>query len=78
MSSTCGITLSIYYLVDSYAQLSNDDMSTIMLVRHTMSFGMGYRYGRMCLSLLSLRFIYCNWSTEDEPVVEIKSLTSPH
>ncbi|KAH7151123.1 MFS transporter [Fusarium sp. MPI-SDFR-AT-0072] len=38
-----GPLLLIYYLVDSYAQLSNDAMSTIMLVRHNMSFAMGYR-----------------------------------
>ncbi|KAL5362171.1 major facilitator superfamily domain-containing protein [Aspergillus floccosus] len=42
MSNTCGITLSINYLVDSYGELSNDAMSSIMLVRNTMSFAMGY------------------------------------
>ncbi|KAL3449110.1 MFS transporter [Aspergillus insuetus] len=42
MSNTCGITLSINYLVDSYSELSSDTMSSIMLVRNTLSFAMGY------------------------------------
>jgi hypothetical protein len=33
---------SINYLVDSYGELSNDAMSTIMLVRITISFAMEY------------------------------------
>jgi len=42
MSNTCGITLSINYLVDSCGELSGDATVTIMLVRNTMSFAMGY------------------------------------
>ncbi|KAF9883789.1 hypothetical protein FE257_002773 [Aspergillus nanangensis] len=42
MSNTCGITLSINYLIDSYGEISSDAMPSIMLVRNTMSFAMGY------------------------------------
>lgn len=42
MANTCGVTLSINYLVDSYGELSGDAMSSIILVRNTMSFAMGY------------------------------------
>ncbi|RDH26750.1 hypothetical protein BDQ94DRAFT_176176 [Aspergillus welwitschiae] len=42
MSNTCGITLSINYLVDSYGKFSRDTRSSIMQVRKTMSFAMGY------------------------------------
>jgi hypothetical protein len=39
---TCGIGLSINYLVDSYQELSSDAMVTVILVRNTMSFAVGY------------------------------------
>ncbi|PWY89333.1 MFS general substrate transporter [Aspergillus heteromorphus CBS 117.55] len=42
MANTCGITLSVNYLVDSYRELSGDAMATVILVRNTMSFAMGY------------------------------------
>ncbi|KAH8433690.1 putative MFS transporter [Aspergillus melleus] len=42
MANTCGITLSVNYLVDSYRELSGDAMSSIILVRNTMSFAIGY------------------------------------
>ncbi|KAL1863253.1 hypothetical protein Plec18170_000085 [Paecilomyces lecythidis] len=40
--NTCGITLSVNYLVDSYRELSGDAMATVILVRNTMSFAIGY------------------------------------
>ncbi|KAJ9296688.1 hypothetical protein DTO271G3_4887 [Paecilomyces variotii] len=40
--NTCGITLSVNYLVDSYRELSGDAMVTVILVRNTMSFAIGY------------------------------------
>ncbi|PYH94799.1 putative MFS transporter [Aspergillus ellipticus CBS 707.79] len=42
MANTCGITLSVNYLIDSYRELSGDAMATVILVRNTMSFAMGY------------------------------------
>ncbi|OJJ99483.1 hypothetical protein ASPACDRAFT_30167 [Aspergillus aculeatus ATCC 16872] len=42
MANTCGITLSVNYLVDSYRELSGDAMATVILVRNTMSFAIGY------------------------------------
>ncbi|THC93851.1 hypothetical protein EYZ11_006664 [Aspergillus tanneri] len=42
MANTCGITLSVNYLVDSYRELSGEAMSSIILVRNTMSFAIGY------------------------------------
>ncbi|KKK16751.1 MFS transporter [Aspergillus rambellii] len=42
LTNTCGITLSVNYLVDSYRELSGDAMATVILVRNTMSFAMSY------------------------------------
>ncbi|KAL4969293.1 putative serine/threonine protein kinase ENV7 [Aspergillus stella-maris] len=42
MTNTAGITLSVNYLVDSYRELSGDAMATVILVRNTMSFAIGY------------------------------------
>ncbi|KAE8151050.1 major facilitator superfamily domain-containing protein [Aspergillus avenaceus] len=42
MANTCGITLSVNYLIDSYQELSSDAMTSIILVRNTMSFAIGY------------------------------------
>lgn len=44
MANTCGVTLSVNYLVDSYRELSGDAMTSIILVRNTMSFAIGYGY----------------------------------
>ncbi|KAF9894276.1 hypothetical protein FE257_007779 [Aspergillus nanangensis] len=41
-ANTFGVTLSVNYLVDSYRELSGDAMSSIILVRNTMSFAIGY------------------------------------
>ncbi len=41
-SNTCGITLSVNYMVDSYRELSGVSMATVILVRNTMSFAIGY------------------------------------
>ncbi|RJE17977.1 Mfs transporter [Aspergillus sclerotialis] len=41
-ANACGITLSVNYLVDSYKELSGNAMATVMLVRNTMSFAIGY------------------------------------
>ncbi|KAJ5664724.1 hypothetical protein N7462_011537 [Penicillium macrosclerotiorum] len=40
--NTCGITLSVNYLVDSYRELSGVAMATVIIVRNTMSFAIGY------------------------------------
>ncbi|KAL2831843.1 major facilitator superfamily domain-containing protein [Aspergillus cavernicola] len=42
MTNTCGVTLSVNYLVDSYRELSGDAMASVILVRNTMSFAIGY------------------------------------
>lgn len=42
--NTTGITLSVNYLVDSYKELSGDAMASVMIVRNTMSFAIGYGY----------------------------------
>ncbi|GLI80511.1 hypothetical protein PoHVEF18_008866 [Penicillium ochrochloron] len=41
-TNTCGITLSVNYLVDSYRELSGVAMASVILVRNTMSFAIGY------------------------------------
>lgn len=41
-SSTTGITLSVNYLIDSYHAISGDAMATVIIVRNTMSFAIGY------------------------------------
>ncbi|KAG2415658.1 hypothetical protein HFD88_006849 [Aspergillus terreus] len=41
-ANTCGVTLSVNYLVDSYGEVSGDAMSSIILVRNTMSFAFNY------------------------------------
>lgn len=41
-ANTCGVTLSVNYLVDSYSEVSGDAMSSIILVRNTMSFAFNY------------------------------------
>ncbi|KIW22148.1 uncharacterized protein PV07_12469 [Cladophialophora immunda] len=37
-----GITLSVNYLIDTYHEISADAMTTVILVRNTMSFAIGY------------------------------------
>lgn len=41
-ANTIGITLSVNYLIDSYHELSGDAMTTVIIVRNTMSFAIGY------------------------------------
>ncbi|KAI8716737.1 hypothetical protein NCS52_00968000 [Fusarium sp. LHS14.1] len=41
-SVTYGVSLSIGYLTDSYQALSSDAITTIIIIRNTMSFAMGY------------------------------------
>ncbi|ETI20591.1 hypothetical protein G647_08629 [Cladophialophora carrionii CBS 160.54] len=41
-STVFGITLSVNYLIDTYHEISGDAMTTIILVRNTMSFAIGY------------------------------------
>lgn len=41
-SSACGVTLSIAYLVDSFRDISGDALVTVILIRNTMSFAIGY------------------------------------
>jgi hypothetical protein len=40
--STAGVTLSVSYLVDSFREISGDGLATIIFVRNTMSFAIGY------------------------------------
>lgn len=41
-TSTMGVTLSVNYLIDSYKDISGDALVTVILVRNTMSFAIGY------------------------------------
>lgn len=41
-TNTCGITLSVNYVVDSYRDISGDSVTGIILIRNTMSFAIGY------------------------------------
>lgn len=41
-ANTIGITLSVNYLIDSYKDMSGDGMTTLIIVRNTMSFAIGY------------------------------------
>ncbi|KAL1894173.1 hypothetical protein Sste5346_005959 [Sporothrix stenoceras] len=41
-ANTCGITLSVNYLIDSYKEMSADGMATVIIIRNTMSFAIGY------------------------------------
>lgn len=40
--NTCGITLSVTYLVDCYRDISGDGMTSAIIIRNTMSFAVGY------------------------------------
>lgn len=42
--NTCGVTLSVNYMIDSYKELSGEAMITVIIVRNTMSFAIGYGY----------------------------------
>lgn len=44
VTNTIGITLSVNYLIDSYHDISGDAIVTVILVRNTMSFAVGYGY----------------------------------
>jgi hypothetical protein len=41
-ATTFGVTLSINYMIDSYHELSGDAMTTVIIVRNTMSFAISY------------------------------------
>ena len=41
-SNTVGAQLSISYCIDSYRELSGEAIVTVILIRNTMSFAMGY------------------------------------
>ncbi|EXJ60027.1 serine/threonine kinase 16 [Cladophialophora yegresii CBS 114405] len=41
-ATTFGVTLSINYMIDSYHEISGDAMTTVILVRNTMSFAISY------------------------------------
>lgn len=43
-TNASGITLSVNYMIDSYRELSGIAMTTVILVRNTMSFAIGYGY----------------------------------
>lgn len=42
LCNTCGVTLSLAYLVDSYREIAGDALATCIIVRNTMSFAIGY------------------------------------
>lgn len=41
-ANTCGITLSVNYLIDSYKEMSAVGLATVIIIRNTMSFAIGY------------------------------------
>ncbi|KAF2872796.1 putative MFS transporter [Massariosphaeria phaeospora] len=41
-TSTVGVTLSVNYLIDCYHDISGDAIVTVIIVRNTMSFAIGY------------------------------------
>lgn len=41
-SSTAGITLSVNYMIDTYQELSGEAIGTVIIIRNTMSFAIGY------------------------------------
>lgn len=47
-TNASGITLSVNYMIDSYRELSGIAMTTVILVRNTMSFAIGYGYVLSC------------------------------
>ncbi|KAJ1303662.1 hypothetical protein OPQ81_008090 [Rhizoctonia solani] len=42
LCNTCGVTLSLAYLVDSYREIAGDALASCIIVRNTMSFAIGY------------------------------------
>lgn len=42
LTNTIGLQLSVSYCIDSYKDLSGEAMVTVILVRNTMSFAIGY------------------------------------
>ena len=40
--SAAGVTISVAYLVDSFPEISGDGLSTVIIIRNTMSFAIGY------------------------------------
>ncbi|KAL5358751.1 major facilitator superfamily domain-containing protein [Aspergillus floccosus] len=40
--NACGVTLSVNYMVDSYREISGQAITTMMLIRNTMSFAISY------------------------------------
>jgi len=40
--NSCGVTLSINYLIDSYHNISADALPTVIIIRNTMAFALGY------------------------------------
>ncbi|GAO15634.1 uncharacterized protein UV8b_04815 [Ustilaginoidea virens] len=41
-TSAAGVTLSVAYLVDSFPEVSGDGLTTVIIIRNTMSFAIGY------------------------------------
>lgn len=42
LTSGVGVTLSVNYVIDSYRDISGDAMTSVILIRNTMSFAIGY------------------------------------
>lgn len=43
-TTTAGSQISVAYCVDCYRELSAEALATVMIIRNTMSFGIGYGY----------------------------------
>lgn len=41
-TNTLGVQISVSYCIDSYRELSGEDMVTLIIIRKTMSFAIGY------------------------------------
>lgn len=52
--SACGVTLSVNYMVDSYRQVSGQAITTMILIRNTMSFAISYGYVYVSLYMFPL------------------------
>ncbi len=57
ITNTIGVQVSVSYCIDSYRELSGEAMITVILVRNTMSFAIGYGY---VPPLLSFNATYTN------------------
>ena len=43
LTNSLGLSISVSYCIDSYRELSGETIVTVILIRNTMSFAIGYR-----------------------------------